>query len=127
MPITLTRIDECIIAQTWTGHISGEDLIKAGSDQTVLTEQGQFQYLITLIDASETTGIEINIRVLRNVTELESREVAIYVVNPPKIGGMLVKIVGQLIPNKEIRICTSVQEAHQLASAQLQKLKASHT
>lgn len=127
MPIAVANTAEGIFTQAWTGYISGEDLLNALTDQTLLMKQLQFEHLITIIDATEATGIEINIRVLRDITGHESRELAIYIVNPPKIGGMLVRVVSQLIPNKEIRICTSLQEAQQLADAQLQKAKASHT
>lgn len=127
MSIAIANTAEGIFTQTWTGYISGDDLLNAQANQTLMMEQLQFEHLITIIDASEATGIEINIRVLRDISGHESRELAIYIVNPPKIGGMLVRVVSQLIPNKEIRICTSLQEAQQLADAQLKKAKASHT
>jgi len=123
MPITVSLLEPQIIHQQWVGHITIEDLQKVTSDIAALMQQHGYTHetpLVSIIDGADGKTLEMNIRMLTEIAHHEAREVGIYIINPPYIGRVLVKIVGVVVQNKELRVCTGMQQALQFARLQLE-------
>lgn len=111
MPIVVSVFEPQIIYQQWSGHISVTDMEQLTRDALALKEHNAFQNFVAIIDGQHVQSIEMDLRAIRRVTDRTATSVGIYVINPPYIGTVLVKIMSGVVRQKEIRVCTSMQQA----------------
>lgn len=119
MPFTVERREPGVYFLAWEGAITRDELLKFIEVRIALGKQHGDTNYVLIIDLSNATMREFDIRTSRNAIE-DPDLLAIFVINPSVIIQTLINMLRQLT-RKPIEICANYEEAIQKAHEALSR------